>query len=402
MEVKAEQIKIVYSSAIMGLLGHFLAAILMVYFLVGHVPDNAIIIWASSILLVLVFRAIVIYLYQSQNQKSNPDFNTKRWLVAFQIGVFASGILWGSCIYFAEHYQLYDFYFLILAVGFGLAGAAISTLGPVFSIYFLFSFPMLCIIALGMILTGKPVYFEISIFNFLGLAFLNNAAYRHSNNLKESILKTREVENSQLEIIERLGTAGEYRDNETGMHIKRMSHSSFLLAKQAGLPNNIAEQILAASPMHDIGKIGIPDNILLKPGKLTAEEFEIMKSHTSMGVKILENHESDLMELAAKIAGNHHEKWDGSGYPNGLSGSHIPIEARIVSICDVFDALTSARPYKKAWSHNDALEFVRQESGKYFDPHLVEHFMEISPQVIEYTNKYQDDETDWTFWKPPE
>jgi response regulator RpfG family c-di-GMP phosphodiesterase len=203
--------------------------------------------------------------------------------------------------------------------------------------------------------------------------------------------RTREVRETQFQIIHRLGRAGEYRDNETGTHVIRMSRSCQILALSAGLGEKVAEQILYASPMHDVGKIGIRDDILLKPGKLTKEEFEIMKTHAQIGADIIGNHKSPVLKLAREIALSHHEKWDGSGYPRGLTGEDIPLEARIVAICDVFDALTSKRPYKEAWSIEKAISFMKEQSGQHFDPKLIELFIEGIPKVQAIMDEFSDD-----------
>lgn len=204
--------------------------------------------------------------------------------------------------------------------------------------------------------------------------------------------RTRQLEQSRLEIIERLGQAAEYKDNETGEHIIRMSHSSYLLAKAAGLGEEEAELIHQASSMHDIGKIGIPDKILMKPGKLDPEEWEIMKSHVTIGAKLLSNSEHPLLQKARVIALTHHEKWDGSGYPKGLKGENIPIAGRICAIADVFDALISERPYKDAWPTEKAIQLLIAEKERHFDPQLVDLFVTISEQVVEFrdtlTNKH--------------
>jgi putative two-component system response regulator len=203
--------------------------------------------------------------------------------------------------------------------------------------------------------------------------------------------RTTELHETRLEIIRRLGRAGEYRDNETGMHIMRMSKGCQRLALAAGLDENQAALILQASPMHDVGKIGIPDRILLKPGRLEGEEWEIMKTHAEIGAKILEGHSSDIMELARSIALSHHEKWDGSGYPYGSKDVAIPIEGRIAAVCDVFDALTSERPYKKAWSVEDGMDFIKDNAGSHFDPELTRLFTEILPEILAIKEKYAED-----------
>ena len=203
--------------------------------------------------------------------------------------------------------------------------------------------------------------------------------------------RNEDLENTRYEIINCLGRAGEYRDNETGFHVIRMSKSCHVLALAVGLDEEVALKILHASPMHDVGKIGIPDHILLKPGKLDAEEWEIMKTHAEIGAKILGNHDSELMTMARSIAQHHHEKWDGSGYPQGLKGESIPIEGRIAAICDVFDALTSPRPYKKPWSVDEAITYINEQSGSHFDPELVRLFNQELPRILAIGAEYNDD-----------
>lgn len=185
---------------------------------------------------------------------------------------------------------------------------------------------------------------------------------------------TSEIRLRERETLLRLARAGEYRDEETGNHIIRMAKYSRIIAEQLGLSNETAEVIEMAAPMHDIGKIGIRDEILLKPGKLTAEEFEIMKTHTLIGHDILKDSPSKFLQMGGIIALGHHEKFDGTGYPNGLKGDAIPIEARIVAVADVFDALVSERPYKNAWSTQVALDYMESNSGKHFDPDVFSAF----------------------------
>ncbi len=186
---------------------------------------------------------------------------------------------------------------------------------------------------------------------------------------------TKEIAQREDEMITRLSRAAEFRDPETGAHILRMARYSHLIAVQMGLPKGQCDLILKAAPMHDIGKVAIPDSILLKPGKLTAEEFEIMKGHAEAGYRILRGSASQMLRIAAGIARSHHEKHDGSGYPLGLSSGMIPLPARIVAIADVFDALTSARAYKDGWPIEQALHFLAASSGTHFDPICVSAFM---------------------------
>lgn len=198
-----------------------------------------------------------------------------------------------------------------------------------------------------------------------------------------TLVSVDEIKETRLQIIQRLGMAAEYKDNETGLHVIRMSHYAKLIAEAADLGEEFAEEILNAAPMHDIGKIGIPDHILKKPGKLTPDEWEIMRQHPVIGADIIGIQASGLLQKARIIALTHHEKWDGSGYPYGLAGESIPLEGRITAIADVFDALTSQRPYKSAWSVETAFDFLQQESGKHFDARLVEIFISQKEKILQ-------------------
>ena len=206
--------------------------------------------------------------------------------------------------------------------------------------------------------------------------------------------RTRELRETRLEIIRRLGQAAEYRDTETGLHIIRMSKMCAVLGKASGMNEAQCELLLNASPMHDVGKIGIPDKILLKPGKLDADEWMIMKTHPVIGGELLSGHPDPLMVMARLIALTHHKKWDGSGYPDGLKGEDIPIEGRICALCDVFDALTSVRPYKKAWSVEDAVDEINRLSGTHFDPKLTSLFNEVLSEMVSLKKRYADNSQD--------
>lgn len=207
-----------------------------------------------------------------------------------------------------------------------------------------------------------------------------------------SLVRAQELQETRLKIVQCLGAAAEYKDNETGLHVIRMSNYAKIIAIAAGYSDREANDLLHAAPMHDVGKIGIPDAILRKPGPLTAEEWGVMRQHAEIGAKIIGSHASGMLQMAASIALSHHEKWDGSGYPKGLAKDDIPHAARIVTIADVFDALTSVRPYKKAWSLEDAAAHIRSESGKHFDPELVEIFMDCLPQILEIRAQWLDDD----------
>ena len=202
--------------------------------------------------------------------------------------------------------------------------------------------------------------------------------------------RTDELDKSRLEILHRLGSAGEYRDNETGLHVVRVCHYSRIIAQALGLPEHEAELLYNTAALHDTGKIGIPDSILLKPGKLDDEEWKIMKTHCAIGHEIIGANQNSLLKSAATIALTHHERWDGSGYPKGLKGSEIPLCGRIVSVVDMFDALTSVRPYKSAWSVGEAVTEVELCSGGHFDPQIVDAFMLKIPELTAVQHQFVD------------
>ena len=225
-----------------------------------------------------------------------------------------------------------------------------------------------------------PVELKIRVQGYLEIRHLHRKLEAHNQELEQRVReRTREVEETKHEVIQRLMAAAEYRDDDTGEHILRMSQYSELVALEYGLDEITADRILWASPMHDIGKIGIPDAVLLKPGKLTPEEWTLMKTHCEIGADLLSGSNSETLQLAEIIALTHHERWDGSGYPKGLRGEDIPIEGRIVAIADVFDALTSERPYKKAWTAEEAIAEIKRSSGSHFDPEVVEAFLKCLP-----------------------
>ena len=203
--------------------------------------------------------------------------------------------------------------------------------------------------------------------------------------------RTAEVEETRLQIIRRLGRASEYKDNETGMHVIRMSHYSQFIAQAYGLSEDESELILNAAPMHDVGKIGIPDNILLKPGKLDDKEWDIMRRHSLYGYEIIGDHNSELLKAASIVAYDHHEKWNGKGYPRGLKEKDIHLYGRIVAIADVFDALTSERPYKEHWSVEKAVNLIKEETGQHFDPELVQAFLDTINESLKIKEEFSDD-----------
>lgn len=231
----------------------------------------------------------------------------------------------------------------------------------------------------------------IRIQNLIEVRVLHNQIRDQNKILEEKVIKrTQELYDTQLDVTQRLARAVEFRDSETGHHIMRMSHYSACLAAKAGFSMTECEMILLASSLHDIGKIAIPDSILFKPGKLTEEEWAIMKRHTVIGGDILSGSNSDILEMARVIAITHHERWDGSGYPEGLKEDEIPLIGRICGMCDVFDALLSKRPYKKAWTLTETGDEIKKGAGTQFDPKLVDLFVEILPQIRTITEKYSD------------
>jgi putative two-component system response regulator len=205
--------------------------------------------------------------------------------------------------------------------------------------------------------------------NLLETRFLHQKLQRQNFELEKKVSdRTRELEKSQHEVLERLAAAVEFRDDDTGNHTKRVAEVSAMLASALALPPATVDLVKHAAPLHDIGKVGIPDNILLKAGPLTGEEFEIMKTHTVIGSRMLSQGRSELVRISQRIARSHHEWWDGSGYPDRTSSESIPLEARIVAVADFLDALTHERPYRPAWGIDDTLEEIKRRAGTHFDP----------------------------------
>jgi len=232
---------------------------------------------------------------------------------------------------------------------------------------------------------------EYRVNNILHVSLLQKMLLEQNEILEIKVKqRTQQLEESQVKLIECLGRAAEYRDNETGMHVLRIGKMSELVARKMGLPEQQCEILGYASPMHDLGKIGIDDAVLLKPGKLEESEWQHMQQHTKIGSDILRSVGGELLNTAATIAETHHEKWDGTGYPHGLKGTDIPLGTRITSVCDVFDALLSERPYKKPWSLDETVTYLVENSGKHFDPDVVEEFITILPEIMEIRSQFAD------------
>ncbi|AOY58787.1 MULTISPECIES: HD-GYP domain-containing protein [Desulfococcus] len=229
----------------------------------------------------------------------------------------------------------------------------------------------------------------------------NHLALKLHQDRLEDIVKERttalqstldKLTNASLDTIFRLSKAAEYKDENTCFHIKRVSDFAAAVGARLGLSRDFVENLRYAAPMHDIGKIGIPDRILLKPGKLDAEEWDIMKQHTVIGGKILQGADNDFLKMGEKIALSHHEKWDGSGYPNGLEKDEIPMEGRIVAVVDVFDALTSKRPYKDPFPTEKSFEIIEEGRGGHFDPDVVDAFFDIRNEILDIKARYRNEE----------
>jgi len=218
--------------------------------------------------------------------------------------------------------------------------------------------------------------------NLLATRFLHEELREYTALLEERVTeRTRELEQARIEILERLARAAEYRDDDTGQHTVRVGRVAARLAQILKLEPEEVELIRRAAPLHDIGKIGVPDAILLKEGRLTPEEQAVMRTHTTIGARILSGSQSPLLQLAERIATTHHEHWDGRGYPAGLSGTGIPLEGRIVAVADVFDSLTHERPYKVAWTARDTLAYIEEHAGAQFDGEVVEALLRIAPEI---------------------
>ncbi len=250
------------------------------------------------------------------------------------------------------------------------------------------SIPLIFVTALADV-ASEHTGLELGAVDFIGKPF-NPPIVRARVRTHLSLVHADEVLQTRLQIVRTLGRAAEYKDNETGMHVMRMSHYVQIVALALGYAPEQADELLHAAPMHDVGKIGIPDAILCKPGRLTEDEWVIMQQHTTIGARILGDHPGGLLRLAATIALSHHEKWDGSGYPNGLERDEIPHAGRLVAIADVFDALTSERPYKRAWTIEKSVELIRSESGRHFDPEVATAFLDCLPAILEIRERWSE------------
>jgi putative two-component system response regulator len=233
----------------------------------------------------------------------------------------------------------------------------------------------------------RPTQIRLRIENLLRTRTLHRQLLDHNERLEILVReRTIELEAARLDILDRLAAAAEYRDHTTGQHTQRVGALSSLLAARIGCDAETVELVRRAAPLHDVGKIGVPDDILLKPGKLSTEEFVVMQEHVDVGARLLSNGESKLIAMAETIAWTHHERWNGSGYPRRLAGSEIPLVGQIVAVADVFDTLINERPYKPAWPLEDAVDEMRRQRGGWFAPHLIDAFLQVlddHPDLVE-------------------
>jgi HD-GYP domain-containing protein (c-di-GMP phosphodiesterase class II) len=390
MNTKVERVTLdkLFKMSPYSLAGNFVMMFIVGFLFFNIVPIYMILIGLIMHMFVLFYRTAICRSYSKNKDKILDYKGLQKYKRYYMIGTFLSGLVWGLSIILLFFENSIEYQFFLYMVVIGMAGASTVTLSAVFQVYIAFIAPMLGISATYAFMQEGDIYTATSLFIIGLMFFFYFSGKNYYKVLVDSIIDRESILNTQYEIVNRLSKAGEYRDSETGMHITRMSYSCHLLAKECNLHSELITNILYASEMHDIGKIGIPDEILLKQGKLDLSERAIMEEHVNIGKKILENSDSKLIKLSESIAYTHHEKYDGTGYPNSLKASAIPIEGRITAICDVFDALVSERPYKKAWTHQDAIDYITQESSKHFDPDLVKKFVLIYPEIKTFYDKH--------------
>ncbi len=393
MKMRPSQLSHIVSQASTGIIGQSLVALLMTFLLQkSGFSMKMLAIWDTCVI-ALLFHRYWNFSPLKQDASSKTEQYVEQRLHRYNANIFFMGLLWAflfAQIVLHAHSEL--IYFSI-AVAFGFSGASIATLGTIFRVYFSFVFPMLGTLIAVFYFRSTSADIVFTLMMLLGLGYMLYTAYKYSSYFYLIHETTERLRESEMEALVCLGKAGEYRDADSGDHVLRVGYASYLLAKSAGFSEQDAETLMYASPLHDLGKIGIPDSILRKPGKLTEEEHQAMHEHTRIGAEILKHSQSNVMRMARIVALSHHEKWDGSGFPAGLSGEAIPVEGRIVAICDVFDALVSNRTYKNSWSEKEAVDFLRQNAGKYFDPGLVELFISNIPKIKAFSHRLDDQES---------
>jgi hypothetical protein len=393
MKIRPSQLDHIVSQTSQGVLGQFLIILLMTLLLLkSGFPQSTLFIWDVCCVALLIHRYLNFRPY-IQNMGGRDNQHVMHRIHRYTANVLFMGLLWAFLFAQIILHAPKELQYFAIAVAYGIAGAAIATLGTIFRVYFAFTFPMLATTILFFYFRSSSTDVVAVLIMVLGLGYLLYTAFKYSSHFQLMHERTDRLREAEMEALVCLGKAGEYRDADTGDHVLRVGYASYLLAKSAGFSEQDAETLMYASPLHDLGKIGIPDSILLKPGKLTDDEQHSMKNHTRIGAAILKHSQSGVMNVAKIVALSHHEKWDGSGFPDGVSGEDIPIEGRIVAICDVFDALVSSRSYKKSWTDTEAIDFLRKNAGKHFDPRLVDLFIQNVPKIKEFSYRLEDHET---------
>lgn len=379
-----KQFKHLVNQSKSGILGQLILTFLVTLLLSQEAlfPQTYLWIWLGFALLTQALRLRAYLQFQTRNQKM-PIENVRPWKNQYIRHVLFNGILWAVLFASVFYYTPIEYHYIMMAIGLGLSGAAVVTLGAIYKVYAFFTGPMLLTLMLLMFFSPSQQEFISSMVLALGLSYLLITGKKYADNLANLFQQQIELKAAQSETLVLLGRAGEFKDSETGDHVKRVATWACQLAKREGLSDEEAKMLGQAGTLHDLGKVAIPDRILLKPGKLDPDEWQVMQTHVTEGAKILASSKSPMLQLAKVIAESHHEKWDGSGYPNGLKGTEIPLPGRILAICDVYDALTSERPYKQAWSKNQALDYLQDQSGQHFDPKLVQDFIDLHKELQE-------------------
>jgi len=384
MKIHPSQFEYMVAQTKSGLVGQF-SIILLMNLLLNNInfPKYNLYLWDVFALFLLTHRYLN-FRHFNNDQKRKDTLRVNQWIGRYVADVLLMGLLWAGLFIQIVFTTDPEFHYFAMAVALGLSGAAIVTMGSVFIVYAAFITPMLLTLIITFFFSGTYTHTIAAFVTLLGMVYLLYTDFKFSHSFLQLLKKNEQLRETELEVLECLGKAGEFRDTDTGEHVIRVGYSAYLLAKAAGLSERESKLLMLASPLHDVGKIGISDLILLKPGKLSEEEFTTMKEHARIGADILKNGKSQVVQVAKVVASSHHEKWDGSGYPNQLAKEDIPIEGRIVAICDVYDALTSERPYKKAWTDDEALQLLRKDAGSHFDPKLIELFELELPKIKEF------------------
>jgi hypothetical protein len=384
LKVTPGQFGYIISQTPQGVLGQLLTVVLISPLLLNiGFPEINLYLWDGCASLLIFYRYLSYRRwYRGRDFRVMPP--SRAAVTNYVAPLFFLGMLWAVLFIKIVQQPSTEMHLLAMVLGMGLSSAAIVTIGAAFGVYLAFVMPMLLALIATFLLQGGQIHVTAAMFLLVGTVFALYTAWKYSHHFELMQEATTQLRETEIEALVCLGKAGEYRDSDTGDHVLRVGYSAYVLAKAAGMDEDEARNLMYASPLHDLGKIGIPDHILLKPGKLEETEANEMKRHTQIGAEILKNSRTRVMQMARTVALSHHEKWDGSGYPHGLAGNNIPLEGRIVAICDVFDALISSRPYKHRWTDTEAIAHLRQNAGSHFDPTLVALFINEIPKIKEF------------------